>query len=220
MKRLTAVLLALCLAVAGCAEGGSRGTGISAFVAGNVASVTTVGRPARASATAAAGMEAATPVEGIQVMVEGTNVTTVTDADGTFSLRGGFEGVVTLVFQRPGIGLLAHLEINVPAGGILTLTNVHIDTTTETATVDLQEAQFDGIIISLDCAASTTEMRSVQESGSDADQYTVLLDTCVVRNSNGKRLTCADLSVGQRAIVHTEVSPDGTFGNGTIDVVD
>lgn len=233
MNRMTAAVLALCYVLGGCAEGGLRGSGISTVAKGNVGSVQTAAllSPPRSSAgswlvplreqlAVEAVARAATPVEGIRVAVEGTRVASETDADGRFSLRGKFEGKVTLVFERPEDGLMARLPINVPAGGTLTLTNIHIDATLGVAAAETQSAQFEGIITDVNCGESTIAMRSVYESPTDADSYLVRLDTSVLTDSRGNVLACADLRGGEQAIVHAEVNADGTFGNGTVEVVD
>ncbi len=233
MNRITAALLALFCILGGCAEGGSRGSGISTAVEGNVASVQIASLPpAPRGATptrlgtlhdllAVEGVaRAGTDLEGIEVSLEGTAFQAPTDAEGRFSLHGNFEGDATLVFQRPAGNLLARLPINVPAAGTLTLTNVHIDAAQGEASPESQSAQFEGVITAIDCGASTMSMRSVQQSPTDLDLYTIRLDTSVVRDSRGNVLSCSDLQNGQQALVQAQVNTDGSFGNGTVELLD
>ena len=232
MDRITAALLALVCALGGCAEGGSRGSGISTAVEGNVASVQTALLSApRATRRERSGARldflavetvarATTAIEGIEVTIEGTTLHTETDAEGSFSLRGNFEGDVTLVFQRPDDGLMARLAANVPAAGTLTLNNIHIDATQGEASAETQSAQFMGVITEVSCGDSIIIMRSVQQSPTDLDRYTVRLDTSELRDSHGNALSCGDLRGGEQALVQAQVNPDGTFGNGTVVVVD
>ncbi len=233
MNRITAALLALICTLGGCAEGGSRGSGISTAVEGNVAGVQIASLlPAPRGATrprlgtlhdllAVEGVaRAGTDLEGIEVTIEGTAFQAQTDAAGRFSLHGSFEGDVTLIFQRPADSLLARLAINVPAAGTLTLNNIHIDAAQGQASPESQSAQFEGVITAIDCSTSTMSMRSVQQSPTDLDLYTIRLDTSVIRDSRGNVLSCSDLQNGQQALVQAQVNPDGSFGNGTVELLD
>ncbi len=232
MNRITAALLALFCTLGGCAEGGSRGSGISTAVEGNVASVQIASLlPAARGATrprlvtwrdllAVEGVaRAGTDLEGIEVIIEGTAFQAQTDADGRFALHGSFEGDATLIFQRPADSLLARLAINVPAAGTLTVNNIHIDAAQGQASPESQSAQFEGVITGIDCRASTMSMRSVQQSPTDLDLYTIRLDTSVVRDSRGNVLSCSDLQTGQQALVQAQVNTDGSFGNGTVELL-
>jgi len=162
---------------------------------------------------------AATALEGIEVSLEGTTFRAETDAEGRFSLRGNFEGDVTLVFQSAE-GSTARIAVNVPAGGTLTLTNIDIDGATGEAAAEVQGAQFDGSVTAVDCSASTLTMRSVYQSANDTDSYRVRLDTSVLQDSKGNVLTCADLRAGAPALVQADVNADGSFGNGIVQVTD
>ena len=233
MNRITAALLALVCALGGCAEGGSRGSGISTAVEGNVASVQIAARLSSPRAGTRARLaalrdlldiesvaRAGTAVEGIEVTIEGAGLRVETDSDGRFSLRGNFEGDATLVFQRSADGLMARMAINVPAAGTLSLHNVHIDATRGEASAEAQSAQFEGVITEVNCADASIIMRSVQQSPTDLDQYTVRLDTSELRDSRGNALACSALRGGERAQVQADVNPDGSFGGGTVEVVD
>ena len=72
-----AALLSLLALLCACAEGGTRGSGISTFVLGNVVSSPVV-----------TGLEP-DDLGGIRVVVEGTGVAVRTAADGSFSLDLG-----------------------------------------------------------------------------------------------------------------------------------
>ena len=115
-----AMLVPLLAVLGACAEGGIRGSGISTSVVGNVTSVTSDGT-----------------VAGIRVAIPGSGVATTTDSGGGFSLVGSFDGMLTVRFAPPGGGT-AELPVNVPAAGVLTLNNVHVDTVLGTAAAEVE----------------------------------------------------------------------------------
>lgn len=231
MKWKPALLLPLILALGSCAsEGGSRGSGISTEVTGNVASVQTAAAPGRTEVAAATrfgplralfhladAARAATALEGIHVTIDGSTAAGDTDAEGQFSLSGDFEGLVSLVFERASDGLVARMPLNVPAAGKLTLNNLHIDALREEATAETQSADFEGVITGVSCGGLTLTMRSVQQDPNDLDRYTVRIDTSSVQDAHGNALTCNDLHPGQQALVQRAlVNADGTFGGGVV----
>jgi hypothetical protein len=228
-----AAMLPLILALAACAsEGGSRGSGISTAVTGNVDMVQTAAWPHRRRAANPGALatlrelvavekiaRARTVLEGITVAVEETNVHGQTDASGHFALQGNFEGHVNLLFQLPDAGGNARLAINVPAGGTLILNNVHVDTAAGEAVAETQGVDFDGIIVAIDCDGLTLTLVSVQRSPGDTDQYTVRLDTSSLQDMHGNTLECVDLRNGEQAALQGRVNPDdGTFGDAVIQV--
>ncbi|GIW40087.1 MAG: hypothetical protein KatS3mg076_0664 [Candidatus Binatia bacterium] len=121
MKRLAATFTLLGCAVlfAGCGDdGGVGGTGLSpAVVRGNVAAEVEPNEAARE----------AEPLSGILVRVEGREeIRDVTDRAGRFRLEGEFpQPTAVLEFREPN-GFLSRLEVVVPAGGEVELTNVRL----------------------------------------------------------------------------------------------
>ena len=212
MNRKPAALLSLFLALWGCAEGGSRGSGISTAVLGNVVQVQTDEPRAAADAVAGAG----TDLQGINVVIEGSGIHGQTDANGNFSLSGDFEGMINLVFELPDGHWRAHIALNVPAAGKLTLNNVVIDTQTEAASAETQAVDFDAIITAVNCPGLALAVVSAQHGPDDVDDYTLRLDTSSVRDAAGQPVPCADLRSGDRAWVQGYVDPDGTFGEAEI----
>jgi hypothetical protein len=228
-----AAMLPLILAIAACAsEGGSRGSGISTSVTGNVNMVQAAASPLRdtvASPGALAAVRdlmsverrarARTVLEGIAVAVEGTAIRGQTDANGQFALQGNFDGRLSLLFQLPDAGGSARLAINVPAGGTLTLHNVRLDTAAQEAVAETQGVDFDGIIITIDCNGLSLTMVSAARPPGDTDQYTVRLDTSSLQDTHGNSLECADLRSGEQASVQGRVNPDdGSFGDAVVEV--
>jgi hypothetical protein len=195
-------LLPLILTLWACAEGGSRGSGITTIVTGNVATVETAASPG---------------IEGIRVAIEGTAAHDKTDSAGDFSVRGSFEGLVQLIFQVPGSGQ-AQIAINVPAGGTLTLGNVALDTEQGTVSAETQGVYFVGVITGVDCSAATLALVSVHHAADDTDSYVLQLDTSTVRNAQGMTLSCEQIPTGAQATVEGMVNPDGTFGEATVDL--
>ena len=213
-------------------DGGSRGTGVSALVSGNVASVQTssgaVSLRDRNSAPFAnpvnlfhpRGADAASPVQGITVTVEGNSIPGATDSAGLFSVRGPFDGPVTVLFTRAQDALRATMMIDIPAGGALTLNDVRINGATGMATADSQDVDFLGDIVQINCTSQTLVMISSRHLPGDAYTYTVRLDTSSVVDLQGHPLTCADLRNGQLAHLQGTVNADGTFGHALIVVDD
>ncbi len=200
----TATLLVLAGCFAACSsEGGSRGSGISTLIRGNVSSVQAAAeRP---------------DLAGIQVTIAGTTTHGETDASGTFSVDGDFEGTFDLVFERAADSLMAQMQVTVPSGGTLTLNNISI--AQAMATAASQQADFDAVITAIDCSTPAMTMRSVQQG--DPDHYAMNLATSALQDGRGATLTCADLRVGQEVAVHqAAAAADGTFSGGRVQVVD
>lgn len=199
MKR--AALLPIILAVWACADGGTRGTGISTTVLGNVVSVQT-----------------ASPMDlvGIAVMVEGTDVGGETDAEGDFFLAGAFDGRVDLLFELPAGGGPARIALNVPGGGWLSLSNVHVDTVHGVATAESAEVDFQGIVVATDCVQGILTMRSALRPSDDANQYVMLLDQSSLLDHAGNPVPCTDVHRGTSGSVRGVAYPDGAFGEATI----
>lgn len=214
-----------------CAEGGTRGSGISTTVAGNVAVIQTTALPRRARSGSLGFLaelreffrietvaRARTAIEGIHVAIEGTDVQGQTDANGSFSLQGDFHGHVNVVFQPPDDGGPARLAIDVPAAGTLTLHNVRLDTARGEAVPETQDVDFEGIITDIDCQGFTLTLVSAQDNPPDTDQYVLRLDTSSLLDAEGNPLSCGDLRGGDQATVRGTVNPDGTFGHATVEV--
>jgi hypothetical protein len=225
---LPSILLLGCCSCA--MDGGSRGSGIST-AQGNVDSVQMAAllkpRPSRAETLLAAlrhslwiesAASARTELEGIVVTVEGTNATGETDANGVFSIRGNFEGQLSLLFQRADDGLSARIGVNLPAGGTLTLNDVRIDNPNGQAVAQSQGVDFEGLITRLDCAAETATLVSSRRSPTDTDTYTMRLNTSSIEDTRGDSIGCQSLQEGEPVRVTGSVNEDGTFGGGVVQV--
>ena len=197
-----ALLLPLILTLWACAEGGSRGSGISTLVTGNVSAVETAASPGS--------------LEGIRVTVAGTAAHDKTDSSGEFSVPGSYEGWIQLVFRVPGANGQAQIALNVPAGGTLTLENVALDTAQGTATAETQGVYFHGTITAVDCTAATLTLVSTHHAADDVDTYVLQLDTSTVISADGVPLTCEQIPNGAQGTIQGVVNPDGTFGDATM----
>ncbi len=218
MRWTTAALLLLAGLLAACSsEGGSRGSGISTLIRGNVASIQTADLRAPLMPPQPAA-DASTPLVGIQVVVNGTDLHGETDASGNFTVQGDFDGTFNLLFQRSADGLNASMPVTVPAGGALTLVNVAIDHAV--ATAETQQADFDAIIVTVDCTGPSITMKSVQQSPTDPDQYEMDLTNSTLQDSHGNTLACTALRSGQEVMVHQAEATNGVFGGGIVQVVD
>ena len=204
-----ALMLPLVLALGSCAmEGGTRGSGISTAIEGNVASI----QMAALEATAAQ-----TDIAGIRVAIEGTDAQDQTDADGGFALRGEFEGQLTLLFQLPENQGTARVAINVPAGGTLTLHNVHLDLPQDEATAEALDVDFQGVVTAANCHDLTLTLVSARHAASDVDLYTLRLDTSSVQDAHGNPVACEDFKGGEQLSVQGKVNTDGTFGDALVE---
>ncbi len=217
----------LAIAIAGC-DGGSSGTGISTAALGNVTSLNTALRPASGAArpTMIARLLgwlsperealARGALEDIGVSIEGTTLSTRTDGQGQFALRGDFAGPVGMVFDLPDGGR-ARLVIVVPRGGEVRVINVHLDERTSQATADNQHVRFGGVVNGTDCRRDAATMVS-RETPTDGNTYTVLLGDAVVRDPDGNPVACGDLSAGQSTEVDGEVRSDGDVEAASVGV--
>jgi hypothetical protein len=210
-------------------DGGSRGTGITSTVLGNVVSVQMSAsvwphRDRNSAQFAHLGhfvrrlREASTAgqVEGITVTVEQSGAQGITDSAGSFSVRGKFEGRLTLLFTRPEGAIRAHTAINLPAGGTLTLNNVRIDNAHGVASADSEDVDFLGQIVQIDCAAQNLILVASRRAPSDSDSYTLRLDTSTLLDPQGNPVSCDDLRNGQTAHVQGTVNADGSFGHAVV----
>jgi hypothetical protein len=205
-----ALMLPLILALGSCAmEGGTRGSGISTAVQGNVAGIET------------AAFEQAAPgepdIEGIQVAIEGTDAQDQTDADGRFALRGEFEGQLTLLFQLPQNDGSARLAINVPAGGTLTANNVYLDPQQGEATAEALAVDFQAVVTAANCDDRTLTLASLRHTSSDVDLYTLRLDTSSVHDTHGTLVPCEAFKGGEQLSIQGTVNTDGTFGHAVVE---
>jgi hypothetical protein len=226
MRRTAIALVFGCIlaAIVGC-DGGSRGSGITT-AEGNVDSVQTArrdGAPAstmlarwRAWLPGAAAAHAQAELEGIRVFVAGTTLTTETDADGRFRLRGNFDGDVVIRFQRSPDTTPAAIAVNAPAGGTLTLNDVHVDERSGVASARSQEVAFEGLVARTQCPDQSIRMVSRQRGPTDTDVYVIRLDTSSLHDSQGTPLACESLVEGDPLRVAGSVESDGAFGNADI----
>lgn len=193
MSRRLAWLLLLGVAALGCgAEGGVTGTGISASVSGNIVEVS---RGA-----------AALPFPIRITVDEAPEATTVTAADGTFTLSGHFAGAVTLAFSRADDDTpIGPLALEIPAGSVTVLENIEIDTAAPPPDRVRPRAvrQFDvvGHLDMVECGGA--EATILVTNGADPPRQilvTLTADTEIVTNA-GAPLQCADLRPGRRVRV-------------------
>jgi hypothetical protein len=224
---LRALFASSLLLAASCSlDGGSSGTGITT-AQGNVASAETALRRLPTASTWLARLRRAvaletvafarTAVEGIRVTIEGTDDSATTDANGFFAVHGDFAGPVGMLLERPEDGLSARLVITVPAGGLLTLSNVRI--AGSTLTVDSQHVEFDGVVTTTDCPNDATEVVS-EDRPDDGHRYRVSLRDSTVRDASGNPLACSQIAGGDVLRVEGDVRGDGTFDADDVEVRD
>ena len=201
MNRTRILPLFLALGLAACAaDGGQRGSGITS-AEGNVASVQRDGTSG---------------VGGIHVTVEGSDLETDTDSAGRFSVRGQFDGPTGLLFERQDDHLSARLELNAPAGGTLTLRDVHIDAQAGQARPEAAEVVFEGSVAALDCSTGRLTLVSTQRDPGDTDTYAVDLQSSSLRDRRREPRECSDLHVDDRLAVDGFFAEDGAIGSAEL----
>ncbi len=180
------------------ADGGVSGSGLSS-VTGNVTEI--------------AG--ANDDVGGIRVLVQGTDVETLTDDDGSFTLTGEFDGPVTVVFELDDGGR-AETMVEVPTGGNVDLEDITVDPEEEEARPTRQIVTFSGVVQEADCAADTL----LVVAGDDAQQtrFSVRLDDAFVHDAAGAPIACADIRPRDEARVQGEVLEDDRIGNADVEI--
>ncbi|MGH7819350.1 MAG: hypothetical protein ACREQ9_06235, partial [Candidatus Binatia bacterium] len=213
-----AILLVTLLALASCAgDGGGRGSGVST-VQGNVARVIAASAaPARSSFLAHLGelfsfpsvARARNEVEGIRVMVEGSDAEGLSDANGFFIVVGDFGGSVGLVFQRPEDGLTARTGVRIPPGGTLSMNNVEIDNRRGEVEVESQSVAFEGVVKETDCESERMDIAS-RPGTEDEEVFITRIDDEVLHDEEGRPVACEDAEAGTAIEVEGIVEEDGT----------
>jgi hypothetical protein len=208
MKRSRAVLACALLAacsVMACSgvssDGGQSGTGIAA-IRGDVVAVT----------------GASPDVANIRVSLAGTNLATRTDADGRFELRGDASGPAELRFERERDGLFARTDVVIPAGGILELEQIVLDSNSGKARPTRRLVEFEGFVEALDCTNGAI-LVTPKEEEDVATVFTVEAMSATIRN-DGALLACRDLQVGDRLQVRAETSDGSTLINAEVKLED
>jgi hypothetical protein len=220
-RRWIGVGLLLCtFALTSCAGGGgSTGTGITT-AQGNISGAQTalLDAPRRAGSWLAKALsfirplravEAASGVENVTVRVAGTNLSSVSDANGAFSLKGDFGGPITLTFERQGSGRLVRLAIDIPTGGTLTLNDVELDERSGEASAAARNLDFDGVVTASNCPTGTIDMVS-EVTPDDGNHYPVNVQSATLRDSTGQPIQCGDLASGDVLSVQGQVRDDGS----------
>jgi len=209
MRLLRWSVLAWLLGLAACggggggfsSDGGVSGTGISALT-GNVAAI--AGDPGE--------------VGGIVVRVDGADLAAITEADGSFTLRGEIEGALTLVFERPDAGLSVRVQVQVPAGGTLELADVVLDAGSGEARPARRFVEFRARVDAVDCRAPALFV--VSRFAAERSVFAVALERTELRDASGAAARCEDLTPGRAVDVAGLVQDDGRIADGTVVLVE
>ena len=201
-SRLYRLLIIIAMITAGCGggslEGGQSGTGIAAIV-GNVAAVGGTGDVAQ-----------------IQVTVEGSTVTGVTDPAGTFSLSGDVSGPEVLLFERERDGLRAEVEVVIPAGGRLELGDVEIEPEEGRAIPTRRFVEFEGVLKTADCASGELQV-ATRLKGVTAF-FVLPLGDAFIHDAMDNPVPCAALSPGIEVKVKANVDDLGRLSNADVEI--
>jgi len=141
----------------------------------------------------------------IKVTISGTDISTMLDGTGQFTLTGVPPGTVTLQFSGPGVSATITLS------GVTTGDQIHIEVTLTNsgARVDSESRQHDddgeveGRITAVDAGQRTLKVGTTLVS---------VPATAIIRGG-GKTMAFADLKVGQKVEVHGAL--DGTTFKAT-----
>jgi hypothetical protein len=201
MKRVPWILLLLLAALAGCADGGPVGTGISgaSAISGNVVEVNAgggggggLGVPVRVSIDEVPGLE------------------TTTDEEGNFELSGNFAGSLTVRFTAPDV--TAARQFDVPDESNLVLQDVVVSRG-GVAVDTVRLLGFYGQITLVDCA---DRIVLVNDRRPVANQFLVRLsDDTVLGRGDGRAIRCADISPGNLVAIEGAIR----FADRTIEAV-
>ncbi len=190
--RRALALLALLAQLAGCgSEGGVTGTGIAASVSGSIVQVSDGAAPAPL------------PFPIRITVAEVPEVTTVTAGDGTFTLRGGFAGAVTLLFSDADTATaIGPLPLDIPAGSVTLLENIEIDRAAppdeRIRPLAVRQLDIVGRVALAECDGEPASLL-VRDEARPPRQFLVALtaDTEILAR-DGTALDCAALRPGRR----------------------
>ena len=199
--RLLAWIFAACCMGAcgggGLIDGGQSGTGISA-IRGNVVGITGGSRD----------------LANIRVSLATAALSTQTDAHGRFELRGDASGPDELRFERASDGLFASTEVVIPAGGVLDLEQIVLDSENGEAHPGRELVEFQGIVQTLDCAGGTIVLVS-EDDDPQATPFTVDVASATIRDRDGV-ISCGNLRLGDQLQVRGETVDGSTLINATL----
>ena len=193
-------------------------------IEGNVAQLTVAMHPSKRRPTWLASLiqllgpvssaHAGPALDGIRVSVEGFDPTVETDSGGSFALSGGFSGPSIVHFEREDDGLEAHMTVNVPKGGALSLRDLTLDATRGVASPGTQDLSFDGTIADKDCLRGRVELASL--FAPQGERFLVELEGSTISAGSGRRRYCMNLRSGDDAHVEGAVQPNGTISDATM----
>lgn len=179
-------------------DGGRSGTGLVASVQGNVLST--------------AMQNAALP--GVRVVVQGTDLASVTDQAGMFLIQGEIEGEQTLVFEDDDSPASASTTVFVPTGGRVDLNDVDVDFENEEVTEGDSVIEFEGTIEAIDCAAGTITVST--RFNRDLVTFEVPLDETVLEDMEGVPVDCSLLGPETEVEIYATLDPAGTVLEMTV----
>jgi len=201
---LSCVLILLLWGITGCSsEGGVVGSGISSLQ-GNVIDV----QLAVEDDAAAADGEGAGGLEGdldtVLVSIDETDLETLTDVDGFFSLDGSFSGAVTVRFRNPDDGeLLGTFPLDIAPGATVFLRDVEIrldlDLDDSVIVSEPLHLNLAGTVSEIDCANGVM-LVSGDPPGNSQFTLHVTADTELV-DSKDNPLSCSDLMLGENVVL-------------------
>jgi len=148
-------------------------------------------------------LEGSSP-QGIEVRVRGVGITSVTDATGSFALTGVPDEALELSFSRSSDGVDATLDVDAGVDALI------VELQRGSATPRRRGARSPRIQIEGPITAVSDTSITVRDASRKVEITCAIVDTTSIRKGN-RKLTPADLSVGDQVHVTASPNPDRTW---------
>ncbi|MFA6956626.1 MAG: DUF5666 domain-containing protein [Thermoanaerobaculia bacterium] len=142
--------------------------------------------------------------QGIEVRVRGVGIAAVTDATGSFALTGVPDGALELSFSRSSDGIGATLEVDAGADALI------VELQRNSASPRRRGARSPRIQIEGPITAVSDTSITVLDASRKIEVTAAIVATTTIRKGN-RKLTPADLAVGNQVHVTASPNPDATY---------
>jgi len=148
-------------------------------------------------------IEGASP-QGIEVTVRGVGITAVTDATGSFALTGVPDGALELSFSRSSDGIGATLDVDAGVNALI------VELQRGSANPRRRGARSPRIQIEGSITAVSDTSITVLDASRKIEVTSAIVATTTIRMGN-RKLTPADLAIGNQVHVTASPNPDATY---------
>jgi len=142
--------------------------------------------------------------QGIEVTLRGVGITAVTDATGSFALTGVPDGAMELSFSRSSDGIDAALDVDAGVEAII------VELQRGSANPRRRGARSPRIQIEGPITAISDTSITVRDASRKADITCAIVETTTIRKGY-RKLTPADLAIGNQVHVTASPNPDATY---------